>query len=259
MACLEYFGTKIRTEAKEHFQDIFEAVEQRTCDLGIVPLENSVNGSVGQCLDLFTRHGVFARAEWFSRIRQSLMSREQRLDAVRVVYSHAQALGQCAAWLKANLPQARQVPLESTALAARRAAEEGGSAAVAHAGMADSLRLHVLARGIEDLPDNWTRFFVIGPEPPEREPGANKTSIVFTVANRPGSLAGMLHALAASGINLSKLESRPRRGELWQYVFFADLDCDIGKPEYAAALEGVRECCLSLRILGSYPAGRRIR
>jgi chorismate mutase/prephenate dehydratase len=186
------------------------------------------------------------------------MSRERRLEAVRTVYSHAQALGQCAAWLKAHLPQARQVPLESTALAVHRAAREEECAAIGHAGMGDSLNMHVLAGGIEDLPDNWTRFFVIGPEPLTGGPEADKSSLLFTVANRPGSLAGVLQTLAAAGINMSKLESRPMRGELWQYVFFTDLDCDIGRPEYAAALAAVREHCLSLRILGAYPAGRHI-
>lgn len=254
MACLEHLGHALSYAPMPHLKDVFAAVENRECALGAVPLENSVNGSVGATLDLFAEHEVYVQAEWFSRIRLSLVSREASCDAVRVVYSHAQPLGQSAAWLREHCPAAEQVSLESTALAARRAAQEPGSAAVGHAGLAERLGLKVLASGIEDVPDNWTRFFVIGPAP-AGEPGANKSSIVFALADKPGSLAQVLNLLAGSGVNMSKLESRPLRGERWKYLFFADLGCDINTPEQAPVLEALRDLCPRLRVLGSYLAG----
>jgi chorismate mutase/prephenate dehydratase len=272
IACLEYFGSGVTCVPKPHLADIFEAVEKGGCDLGIVPLENSVNGSVGQSLDLFAHSGVFVQAEWYSRIHLSLMSREEALESIRVVYSHAQPLGQCSAWLRDNLADAKQISLESTALSAQRVAEGAagaGCAVIGHTGLAGRFGLNVLAAGIEDIFDNWTRFFVIGPQArkaeanasstsPSVSPGADKSSIVFTIANKPGSLERVLHALAARGINMSKLESRPLPGELWKYIFFADLDCDITAPDNAPVLTQMLEYCHSLRVLGAYPAGRRI-
>ena len=257
MACLEHFSAGVTCVPMPHLADIFEAVEKRACELGVVPLENAVHGTVVQSLDLFAAHEVFVQAEWISRIHLSLMSRAASLAGIHAVYSHAQPLGQCAAWLRLNLPHARQVSLESTAAAAHMAAREEDSAAVAHAGLAESLGLTVLASHIDDIPDNSTRFFVIGPSSAV-EPGADKSSLLFAVADKPGSLATVLHILAGAGINLSKLESRPMRGGLWKYLFFADLDCDITAGENAPALQAMRACCLRLRVLGVYPAARRL-
>jgi chorismate mutase/prephenate dehydratase len=274
IACLEYFGSGFTYVPEAHLADIFEAVEKGDCDFGIVPLENSVNGSVGQSLDLFAESRVFVQAEWYSRICLSLMSAENALENVRVVYSHAQALGQCAAWLREHLAGAGQTAVESTALAARRVFDEArdgasGAAAIGHASLAGRFGLTVLASGLEDLADNWTRFFVIGPAarktgetPSCADAGdarvADKSSLVFSIANKPGSLERVLRILASRSINMSKLESRPLRGELWKYIFFADLDCDITAPENNPALAQMEEYCHSLRVLGVYPVGRRI-
>ncbi|MDR2076752.1 MAG: prephenate dehydratase [Desulfovibrio sp.] len=256
MACLEHFSSGVSCVPMAHLEDIFEAVEKRACELGVVPLENAVYGTVVQSLDLFARYEVFVQAEWISRIHLSLLSRAASLAGVQIVYSHAQPLGQCASWLRQNLPQAKQVSLESTAAAAHRASREEDSAAVAHAGLAESLGLGILASSIDDIPDNSTRFFVIGPSP-AAEPGANKSSLLFALADKPGSLAGVLHILAAADINLSKLESRPLREERWKYLFFADLDCDLTSGENAPVLQAMRDYCLRLRVLGVYPAARR--
>ncbi|MDR2161788.1 MAG: prephenate dehydratase [Desulfovibrio sp.] len=255
MACLEHFSSGVLCLPMNHMADIFEAVENRDCELGVVPLENAVHGTVAQSLDLFARHEVFVQAEWISRIRLSLMSRSSSLAGIRVVYSHAQPLGQCAAWLRLNLPQAGQIPLESTAAAAHLAAREEYSAAVGHPGLAENLGLTVLASGIDDIPDNSTRFFVIGASP-LTEQEADKSSLLFVVADKPGSLAEVLNILARAGINLSKLESRPLRGERWKYIFFADLACDITAAANAPTLEAMREYCLRVRVLGAYPAAR---
>lgn len=234
---------------------VFQAVESEDCDIGVVPLENSLQGSVGQSFDLFMKHALHIRAETYCRIRHSLLSRERDLVSVKAVYSHAQPLAQCANWLMHNLPRARVMPLESTAAAARHVAGEAGAAAIAHGDLAGALGLHLLAQGIEDQPGNWTRFVVVGRAPADR-PGTDKTSLLFSVADKPGSLFRVLQCFADRNINLRKLESRPQ-GERWKYIFFADLECDIFAGEYAGALEAVEEHCLSLRVLGSYPSGRQ--
>ncbi|WP_157054992.1 prephenate dehydratase, partial [Salidesulfovibrio brasiliensis] len=126
-------------------------------------------------------------------------------------------------------------------------------AVVGHEQLAELHGLNILAARIEDHPDNWTRFLVIGPSP-VREEKRDKTSILFTLPDRPGSLAGVLNTLAGEGINMTKLESRPFRGEKWKYVFFTDLECDLGKTEYESMLANLREQCHTLRVLGTYPA-----
>jgi len=237
--------------------DVFAAVAGKQADLGIVPLENSLQGTVGQSLDNFQRHAVFIQAEISCRVSHALLSTAANLEAVDTVYSHPQPLAQCAAWLKTHLPKARVIPTDSTAAAAARLAKEPNAASIGHMRLAAMHNLNVLASSIEDLPDNWTRFFIIGPEDTKQQT-RDKTSLLFTVPNRPGALSHVLSHLAGEGINLTKLESRPIRGEKWQYVFFADLQCDITREEYKKLLTTLKEQTHSLRILGCYPAGPQV-
>jgi chorismate mutase/prephenate dehydratase len=237
--------------------DVFAAVAGKQADLGIVPLENSLQGTVGQSLDHFQRYDVFIQAEISCRVSHALLSTAASLDAIDTVYSHPQPLAQCAAWLKAHLPRARIIPTDSTAAAAARLASEPKAASIGHVRLAAMHDLNILASPIEDLPDNWTRFFIIGPEDTKQQT-RDKTSILFTVPNRPGSLHHVLSHLAGEGINLTKLESRPIRGEKWQYVFFADLQCDLSREEYKKLLTTLKEQTHSLRILGCYPAGPQV-
>jgi chorismate mutase/prephenate dehydratase len=237
--------------------EVFDAVADGRADLGIVPLENSLQGTVGQSLDHFQRHNVFIQAEISCRISHALLSTATSLDAIDTVYSHPQPLAQCATWLSKNLPRARIIPTDSTAAAAARLAGEPRAASIGHVKLAVLHNLRVLASPIEDLPDNWTRFFIIGPEDTKQQT-RDKTSILFTVPNRPGSLHQVLFHLAGEGINMTKLESRPIRGEKWQYVFFADLQCDLSREEYRKLLATLKEHTHSLRILGCYPAGPQV-
>lgn len=260
MAAQEFLGHETQCVSVSTLAGVFDAVQKRDCDLGAVPVENSLNGTVGQSLDAFARYDVTVQSEWYSRIRLSLISREESIGAVRVVYSHPQPLGQATNWLNATLPGADQVPMASTAAAALRASEEYGSAAVGDARLAERLGLRVLARNIEDLPDNWTRFFIIGLAPARDTPGvADKSSIMFSLPDKAGSLVRVLEALAAGGINISKLESRPIRGQRWKYIFFADLDCDVTLPEHAPTMADMAGHCLSARVLGAYRAGRYLQ
>jgi len=256
-AAMAYLGHSVEFEPKPGIEDVFAAVASREAELGMVPLENSLQGAVGQSLDLFMRYDVFVQAEVFSKISHSLLSKSPDMASVTTIYSHPQPLAQCAGWLRANMPEAKLVPVESTAAAALRAVKQSRAAAIGHVKLAEMHKLNVLASRIEDLPDNWTRFFIIGPGDTKQE-NRDKTSILFTLPDKPGSLHGVLAKLAGQSINLTKLESRPLRGEKWKYVFFADLECDLSRDAYKSLLTDLRDGAHSLRILGCYPAGPHI-
>ncbi|ACV67418.1 prephenate dehydratase [Desulfohalobium retbaense] len=237
-------------------EDVFHAVSCGRAELGIIPLENSLQGTVGQSLDLFLMYEVFIQAEVFCRISHSLLSCNGDKGGITTVYSHPQALQQCGGWLRQHLPQAKVVPVESTAAAAARV-KNASEAAIGHSALAGLYQLQVVASHIEDLPENWTRFLVIGRGAP---PAGNrdKTSLLFSVPDKPGALAGVLNLLAREGVNMRKLESRPMRGERWKYVFFADLECDLGREEYTQLLQALEANCHSFRVLGSYPNGQAL-
>lgn len=257
LAAMEYLGHSVEYLPKANFEAVFAAVSRGEAELGVIPLENSLEGSVGQSLDLFHRHDVFIQAELFCRIRHALLSKAMRMEDVSVVYSHPQPLAQCAQWLHANLPNAALIPLESTAAAARTVVDKPGAAAVGQSRLAEMHGLSVLASGIEDAPDNWTRFCIIAASR-LADGQSDKTSILFTTPDKPGALAAVLATLAEAGINMSKLESRPLKSEKWKYVFFADLECDLYAEEHKKALALLRERCHTLRLLGSYPSGPKL-
>ena len=269
-AGVEYLGHAATFHPCNDLTQVFEEVSSGNCELGVVPLENSLQGTVGVSFDLFLKHDVFIQAELFSRISHCLLSNAPSLAAVRTVYSHPQPLAQCGGWLRAHLPNAGLVPVESTAAAAQRAAQpdQGHTAAIGHGKLADLMGLGILASRIEDEPGNWTRFVIIGPGdarsgnrtggPQPGHTGADKTSLLFTTADKAGALSSVLDLLAVNGINMRKLESRPLRGQRWKYVFFADVESDLEDPRYAPLLETLHEVCTSFRILGSYPMGPQL-
>jgi chorismate mutase/prephenate dehydratase len=257
LAAMEFLGQSVDYQPKGGLESVFLAVSTGEAELGVIPLENTLEGSVGQSLDLFHRFEVFIQAELYCRIVHSLLSGETELDGVTEVHSHPQPLGQCGEWLARNLPDAVLVPARSTAEAAQHVADQPGKACIGHSRLAARLGLNVLAQSIEDTPDNWTRFCVIAAAPlADGQP--EKTSVLFTTTDKPGSLAGVLSALAEEGVNMSKLESRPLRGEKWKYVFFVDLECDLYAPEYKQARKKLNERCNTLRLLGSYPSGPKL-
>lgn len=267
-AGVEYLGHAALFRPCNDIAQVFEEVTSGQCELGVVPLENSLQGTVGVSFDLFLKHEVYIQAELFSRISHCLLSNASSLAAVRTVYSHPQPLAQCGAWLRAHLPGAGLVPVESTAAAAQRAAGQEGAAAIGHSKLADIAGIGVLARRIEDEPGNWTRFVIIGPGtakaagrrggPQPGHTGADKTSLLFTTADKAGALSNVLDLLAESGVNMRKLESRPLRGQRWKYVFFADVENDLEDPCYGSLLENLQEVCTSFRVLGSYPTGPQL-
>ncbi len=262
-AGMEYLGKSVEFSPHTNFHDIFSAVQAGECELGVVPLENSLQGTVGQCFDLFYNFDVSIQAELFLRISHALFSKATALSQIKRIYSHAQPLTQCDNWLRANVPNAELVPVESTAAAANRAIDDEHGAAIGHQALAEMFGLNCLASTLENSVDNWTRFVIISkadynsilPNLQQSVQNQRKTSILFTLTDRPGSLALVLTTLAKNGINMRKLESRPLRlsgGECWRYVFFADVEADFEQNQHAHLVQELREICNSFRILGAY-------
>ncbi|MFP4168801.1 MAG: prephenate dehydratase [Desulfonatronovibrionaceae bacterium] len=259
LAGVEFLGKSSEFVPMNSLRDVFAAVSENRTHLGVIPLENSLQGSVGQSLDLFLSFELTILAELFCRISHSLLGRSSGLKEVERVYSHPQALQQCANWLRSNLPEAKLVPVSSTAAAAQEAEKDEHGAAIGHFKLASQNDLEIIHSGIEDLPDNWTRFLILGREPTEDQGNRDKTSILFTLPDKPGSLVRALQVLSGRGINMTKLESRPLPFEKWKYVFFADVQCDLTAGEYKKMLEELNSACHSMRVLGSYPEGKQVR
>ena len=237
--------------------DGFEAVAQGAADAGLVPIENSLEGSVGATLDMLVhRPGLRIRREVFLPVKQNLVAaRGVTVDDLRHVLSHPQALGQCAGWLRARLPGVPLEPTHSTAEAARQVAERRDAAAIGSRAAADRYGLAVLAEAIQDGDGNTTRFVLVARED-EKPTGRDRTSIAFTLdRDRPGGLYEVMGEFARRGINLSKIESRPMKQAIGHYVFYLDFEGHRSDPRGAEALAGVLERVHSLNLLGSYPRG----
>lgn len=251
-AALKHFGGSARTTALAGIEQVFREVEAGQCHFGVVPVENSIEGVVNHTLDLLMNSALRICGEVELRIQQRLMTRCATLAEVRRVYSHQQSLAQCRGWLNANVPDAERVPVASNAEAARLAAAEAGAAAVGGAAAAEIHGLPVLAHNIEDAPDNTTRFLVLGRDDAAPS-GRDKTSVLFTTPNRPGALSQMLKCFADQGVNMVRIESRPSRRGMWDYVFFVDLEGHAQDAPLAAALAALGREAPMMRVLGSYP------
>jgi chorismate mutase/prephenate dehydratase len=233
--------------------EVFRAAEGGRTDYAVVPVENSTEGAVGRTLDLMCQTPLTIVGEIKLRIVQNLLAKGVTLDAVSRVYSHAQSLAQCVQWLARHLPPAARVAVASNAEAARLAAGEPGAAAIAGEAAAAIYGLDVIAAHIEDEPNNTTRFWVLG-EHAAAPSGKDETSLVMAAQNRPGAMYALLEPLAKHGVSMSRLESRPARTGLWEYLFFVDLDGHCDDPVVAAALAELRQRAPFLKLLGSYPA-----
>ncbi|MEX1111308.1 MAG: prephenate dehydratase, partial [Chthoniobacterales bacterium] len=231
--------------------EVFEAVERGRAHYGVVPIENSQEGSVNATLDRFMDSEVQICAQVFLPVELNLLGRGP-LGAVRKVYSHPQPFGQCRRWLAEHLPSAECVEVSSTARAAELAAAEEGAAALAGGLAAEEFGLPVMAPAIQDSASNVTRFFVIGKKP-ARPSGRDKTSVMFAVKDQPGALAKALAPFEKAGISLTRIESRPSKRQAWEYYFFVDLAGHADGAELAAALRDLAGVCAFTRILGSYP------
>ena len=251
-AVLKQFGHSVRTQAQPAIDVVFREVEAGDCDYGVVPIENSTEGVVNHTLDMFLRSPLRICGEVSLRIELHLLSRESELSAIQRVYAHQQALAQCREWLDANLPRAERIAVSSNGEAARRVAQESAAAAVAGETAAELYGLARLASRIEDEPGNTTRFLVIGKQAVGRS-GQDKTSLLISVKNEPGALYRMLEPMARHGLSMTRIESRPSRRGIWDYVFFVDIEGHVEDEKVAAALKELEQHASLFKVLGSYP------
>ena len=251
MAAMRVFGVSAEYHPLPSFADIFTEVERNRIDYGVVPVESSVGGSVGEILDRFVVSELKVVNEVLLHISQNLLSRVP-LEKIEKVYSKDNALLQCRNWLRANLPRAELVEMSSTAEAAKRASKEENCAAIASRMAAETYNLDIIAARIEDEPHNYTRFFVLGRQM-VKPTGNDKTAVIISVKDRPGALYKLLLPFADAGINLTRIESRPSRRKAWEYVFFVDMLGHAEDEDVKKVLEEVAERTAEIKILGSFP------
>jgi chorismate mutase/prephenate dehydratase len=253
MALGKQFGSSVEAQPCASIDEVFRAAETGTAQYAVVPVENSTDGAIGRTLDLLLATPLRICAEVVLRVQQNLMAKRASMKAIRKVYSHPQSLAQCHGWLSQNLPGVRRVPLASNAEAARVAAKEAGAAAIGPEIAAARYGLKLLARSIEDDPKNRTRFLVLGSNDAGAS-GNDRTSLVMTAHNKPGSLHDLIASFAAHSVSMTRLESRPARTGQWEYYFYVDIDGHQHDPKVARALAELRDKAPFLKIFGSYPA-----
>jgi len=252
LAAVKYFGHAAKFMPMPSFEDIFHDVEHGRIDYGIVPVENSIEGSVTSALDSFIKYSVKISGEVNLAIKHNLVNHSGNIDDVKLVVSHSQPLAQCQGWLRGHLPTIATQSVISTGTAAQMAQADHTVAAVASDLAIKTYDLQVVARGIEDYRGNTTRFLVIGKASPSRS-GRDKTSLLLSLVDRPGALYHTLNILADQGVNLTKIESRPMKGEAGKYMFFIDFVGHLEDPSIKEACNRLRESCASFEWLGSYP------
>ena len=252
-AAVDFFGPSIEVRPCETLEAVFDIVERGEVHFGVVPIENSLEGSISRVYDLLLDSSLKVRGEIELRVIHCLIANPgAKLDLLRRVYSHPQALGQCRAFLK-HL-NCELIPTYDTAGSVKMIKEQGmtDGAAIASVRAAEIYGMQIMAREIEDNPNNFTRFFVLAKHdsPPT---GNDKTSIVFSVSHKPGALYSLLRELAASQVNLTKIESRPTRQRPWEYNFYLDFEGHREDTASREALGKLEQTALFVKVLGSYP------
>lgn len=251
MAAIKQFGSSVDFVEKKSIGEVFLDVEKGKCDFGVVPIENSTEGTVSHTLDMFIYSDINIVAEIKLDVKHNLVSKYP-LDEIKKIYSHPQAFAQCRKWLIENLPKAELIEATSTANAAESASLYHSSAAIASKLASEKYGLEILSKGIQDEVNNKTRFLVVG-HAMKKKTGNDKTSIVFSVKHEPGALHKILDILEKHNLNMTKIESRPIKKKLWEYVFYLDFEGYIEDENVKKALEELEQVCSFLKILGCYP------
>jgi len=237
------------------FEEIFEEVENDRATFGVVPVENSIEGSVGMVLDLLSKTHLAITAELFERINHFLLSKTGNIQDINIVASHPQAIAQCKKWLNKNLGDKEIIETASTAEAARLASKKKNVSAIASEHAASIYKLNIIQNNIEESSLNTTRFFVIGKKT-NKPTGDDRTSIVFTLKDKPGALQrSFFQPFADAKVNLTKIESRPSKERPWEYLFFVDFKGHCQDKIIKSLLKKLDRSCIYLKVLGSYPAG----
>ena len=252
LALLKKFGSSAQSQSCASIDEVFRAAESERADFAVVPVENSSEGAVSRSLDLLLATPLCIVAEVSVPVHLHLLTRSASLAGVTRVLAHPQALGQCVAWLNQNAPTLERVPVASNAEAARLASLDPSAAAIAGDQAAVRYGLQTVAALIQDDAHNRTRFIVLGRQPSRRS-GADKTSLILSVANRAGAVYEMLAPLARHGVSMTRFESRPARKGAWEYHFFVDVEGHGSDSNVAEALRELQQICTFYRCLGSYP------
>lgn len=255
-AARKHFGSMTPLVSCASIDEVFRQLEAGTTGHAVVPVENSTEGAVGRTLDLLLTTRSKICGEILLPVHQCLMTKAKALSGIRKVYSHTQSLAQCQRWLARHLPDAERVPVVSNAEAARLAAGDRRAAALAGKTAAALYGLTVLGRNIEDEPHNTTRFLVLATDEAQAS-GTDKTSLVLATRNVPGAIHELLTPLAQHGVSMTKLESRPARTGLWEYMFYVDLEGHGRDSKVAKALAELEAKASFFKNLGSYPAAPR--
>jgi len=251
-AALKHFGNFAQTAPLGAIDEVFREVESGAAHFGVVPVENSTEGVINHTLDMFIGSSLKICGEVTLRVHHNLLGKGADAAGATRVLSHQQSLAQCREWLDANLPRLERVAVASNAEAARQAAKDPGVVAIAPASAAGIYGLNVLAKNIEDRPNNTTRFLVIGTLETEAT-GQDKTSVMVSGRNRPGALHHLLAPLSRHRINMTRIESRPSRQAMWEYVFFIDFEGHIKDRKVRKMLDALEKEAAMLKWLGSYP------
>ena len=257
LAGRKVFGSQVDYCDVMTIGDVFTEVERLRADYGVVPIENSIEGTVGYTLDRFLDTDLTICSEILLPIDHCLIGRAKQMGRVKRIYFHPQALAQCRSWLEENLVHLNPrnyVEVLSTSMAAAMASHHADSVAIAHEDAARQYGLRILARSIGESHRNVTRFLVIGKNG-SPQTGRDKTSLMFSIKDRIGALHDILLPFKKSGINLTKIESRPSRKRPWEYYFFVDLKGHKEEKKVKRSIAAIERHCAFFKILGSYPAG----
>ena len=260
-AALKHFGHAVQCESQGSIADVFREVEAGGANFGVVPVENSTEGVITHTLDSFVGSNLHICGEVALRIHHHFLLKKEVLKEEWIegavakptkVYSHAQSLAQCRQWLDANWPGIERIAVSSNAEAARRAQEEDGAAAIASEAAAELYDLNIETANIEDMPDNTTRFLIIGKQATEIS-GDDKTSLLIASKNKPGALYHLLAPFHDEGVSLTRIETRPSKSGTWNYMFFIDLEGHQNEEKVKKAMALVQQQCTDFKCLGSYP------
>ena len=257
-AAIEYFGSAAELIYCNNFDEVFHATAAGTAQYGVVGVENSTEGAVARSLDLFLRTPVHVVGEVSLLVRHNLLRQSPSLQDIEVVLAHPQALGQCQNWLTQHLPNAERRAVSSNAEGARLAATNPAWAGLASERAASQYGLHVVAHAIQDEAYNRTRFAIVClPQTLTTPPvsGRDCTSLVVSVANKPGAVHDLLVPLKQNGVSMTRFESRPAKSGQWEYFFYIDLDGHISQPHVTKALSELQGMCAFYKVIGSYPVG----
>ena len=253
LAAKRQFGSSADYMPESTIKEVFDSVSRDKARYGVVPIENSTEGVVNYTLDMFVDSDLKIAFEIMLPISHNLLSKTGKKADIKKIYSHSQARAQCRGWLESNFPGIPVIEELSTAAAAKRVSKDTSAAAVASELAASEYNLQFVEKGIEDNKTNFTRFLVIAKESLGKT-GRDKTSIMFSVKDKPGALYLILRPFARHRINLTKIESRPSKRKAWEYFFFVDLEGHIDDKGVRKAINSVKKECLFFKVLGSYPS-----